>query len=119
MHKKHHPNPAPAVPKWSALLVEAVNKPGLKRARQKRLESDEPPKPRKPATVNRELCVLSKLFSLAVDAELLDDNPCRRVKKLRTANQRVRNLTTGEEEEACQALKGQDLSKDKSVMATT
>jgi hypothetical protein len=36
----------------------------LKKARQKRLEeSDEPPKPRKPATVNRELCVLSKIFS--------------------------------------------------------
>src|SRR5262249_16058034 len=40
----------------------------LKRARQKRLEEDEPPKPRKPATVNREMCVLSKIFSLAVHA---------------------------------------------------
>lgn len=33
---------------------------------------------RNPATVNRELCVLSKIFSLAFDAELIDSNPCRR-----------------------------------------
>ena len=26
---QHHSKPAPDVPKWSALLVEAVNKPGL------------------------------------------------------------------------------------------
>ena len=89
----------------------------LKKARQKRIESDEPPKPRKPATVNREMCVLSKIFSLAVDAELLDDNPCRRVKKLRTANQRVRYLTDAEETELFKALKGQDWVKDIIVMA--
>src|SRR5262249_12121134 len=29
MHYQHHVKPAPDVPKWSALLVEAVNKPGL------------------------------------------------------------------------------------------
>ncbi|HYX27427.1 MAG TPA: site-specific integrase [Pyrinomonadaceae bacterium] len=89
----------------------------LKKARQKREESDEPPKPRKPATVNREMCVLSKIFSLAVDAELLDDNPCRRVKKLRTANQRVRYLTDAEEKELFKALEGQDWVKDIIVMA--
>lgn len=90
----------------------------LQRARQKRLEeSDEPPKPRKPATINRELCVLSKIFSLAVDAELLDDNPCRRVKKLRTANQRVRYLSNAEQEALFEALKGQDWVKNIIVMA--
>ena len=26
---QRHSNPSPDVPKWSALLVEAVNKPGL------------------------------------------------------------------------------------------
>ncbi len=88
----------------------------LKRARQKR-KSDEPPRQRKPATVNREMCVLSKIFSLAVDAELLDDNPCRRVKKLRTANQRVRYLSNAEEEALFKALKGQDWVKDIIVMA--
>jgi hypothetical protein len=29
MHHQHRSKPAPDVPKWSALLVEAVNKPGL------------------------------------------------------------------------------------------
>jgi len=61
--------------------------------------------------------VLWKIFSLAVDAELLDDNPCRRVKKLRTANQRVRYLTNGEEEALFKALKGQDWVKNIIVMA--
>ena len=26
---QHHSKPSPDIPKWSALLVEAVNKPGL------------------------------------------------------------------------------------------
>jgi len=90
----------------------------LKRTRQKRLEeSDELPRPRKPATVNREMCVLSKIFSLAVDAEILDDNPCRRVKKLRTANQRVRYLSNAEEEALFKALNGQEWVKNIIVMA--
>ena len=90
----------------------------LKRTRKKRTqESDEAPRPRKPATVNREMCVLSKIFSLAVDAELLDDNPCRRVKKLRTANQRVRYLSNAEEEALFKALKGQNWVKNIIVMA--
>jgi site-specific recombinase XerD len=80
-------------------------------------ESDEPPRTRKPATVNREMCVLSKIFSLAVDAEILDDNPCRRVKKLRTANQRVRYLSNAEEEALFKALNGQDWVKNIIVMA--
>jgi hypothetical protein len=41
--------------------------------------------------------VLSKIFSLAIDAELLDDNPCRRVKRLRMENNRIRYLTHDEE----------------------
>jgi hypothetical protein len=45
---------------------------------------------RNPATVNRELCVLSKIFSLAFDAELIESNPCRRVRKFRTDSGRTR-----------------------------
>src|SRR5437763_541453 len=63
------------------------------------------------------MCVLSKIFSLAVDAELLDDNPCRRVKKLRTANQRVRYLSNAEEEAIFKEVKGQDWVKNIIVMA--
>jgi hypothetical protein len=67
------------------------------RAQGKKPDPDKPRRPRSPATVNREMNVLSKIFSLAIDAELLDDNPCRRVKRLRMANNRVRYLTHEEE----------------------
>jgi integrase len=53
--------------------------------------------PRRPATVNRELACLSKLFSMARDAGLFSDNPCRQVKKLREDNRRERVLSSDEE----------------------
>lgn len=34
---------------------------------------------RKPATIHRELCILSKIFTLAVKNDYCDYNPCRRV----------------------------------------
>ena len=54
--------------------------------------------------MNRELSVLSKIFSLAFEAELVDENPCRRVKKLRVTNQCGHCLTTEEEEALFKAL---------------
>lgn len=49
------------------------------------------------ATVNYHLRVLSKIFSMAVDAEILESNPSRRVKTLRLENQRTRVLSDEEE----------------------
>lgn len=63
---------------------------------------------RNPATVNRELCVLSKIFSLAFDAELIDSNPCRRVRKFRTDTRRTRYLTFEEEVRLFEKLEGQE-----------
>ena len=51
-----------------------------------------------PATVNRELAVLSKIFALAVDNGLVAENPCLKVKKLGVDNERERYLTADEEE---------------------
>ena len=51
-----------------------------------------------PATVNRYLQVLSKVFSLAVDNDLVAENPCRKVKLLEVHNERERYLTYDEEE---------------------
>jgi len=62
-------------------------------------------------------CVLAKIFPLAVDRELLADNPCRRVKSLRAANQRVLYLTSPEKESLFNSRKGQDWVKDITVMA--
>lgn len=61
---------------------------------------------RAPATVNRELEVLSKIFTMAVDNGITASNPCRKVKKFRQDNQRNRYLTTDEEEKLMAALNG-------------
>jgi integrase len=63
---------------------------------------------RNPATVNREMCVLSKIFSLAFDAELIESNPCRRVRKFRTNSGRMRYLTFDEEAKLFEQLQGQE-----------
>lgn len=65
---------------------------------------------RTPATVNRELEVLSKIFSLAMDDEIIDSNPCRKVKKLRMDNQRTRHLTLAEEDGLMAALSEDDVT---------
>jgi integrase len=58
------------------------------------------------ASVNRELEILSKVFTLAVDNNIIPSNPCRKVKKLRQDNQRSRYLSQDEETELTKALTG-------------
>lgn len=67
---------------------------------------------RSPATVNRHLSVLSKILSLAVDAELADNNSCRKVKKFRLNNQRARVLSAEEETKLFSTLGKNDLVKN-------
>jgi integrase len=74
------------------------------KAQGKNPDPEKPRRPRSPATVNRELSILSKIFSLAFDAELVDENPCRRVKKLRITNLSGYCLTDGEEKALFEAL---------------
>lgn len=50
-------------------------------------------RPRSPASVNREMAALSKLFSLAVEDEVIDRNPMRNVKRLKELPPRRRLLT--------------------------
>lgn len=59
---------------------------------------------RQPATVNRELAVLSKIFTLAIDAGAAYSNPCLRVRKLRMDNARNRYLSAEEETSLMKAL---------------
>lgn len=61
-------------------------------------------KPRSPATVNRELSILSRIFSLAHEYGFTDENPCSRVKRLRIDNLRERCLTDEEERALFDAL---------------
>lgn len=66
---------------------------------------------RSPATVNRHLSALSKIFSLAEDAELVDSNPCKRVRKFQLDNQRMRVLSAEEEVRLISALEKNELVK--------
>ena len=61
---------------------------------------------RKPATVNRELAVLSRMFSLARENGYVSDNPVSLIRKLREDNKRVRYLTEEEEERLMLELTG-------------
>jgi integrase len=53
--------------------------------------------PRSVATVNRELTILSRVLALAVDAGHINENPCRRVRRFKEDNARVRFLSDDEE----------------------
>jgi integrase len=50
----------------------------------------------KPATVNRLMCRLRHMFNRAVEWELLDESPMRRIRFLRENNARLRHLTIDE-----------------------
>jgi integrase len=85
----------------SPLLVEKFKREELQRpvVRKRRIEGKLTvvEQSRRPATVNRVLACLSKIFSMARDAGLLSDNPCRSVRKLREDNRRERVLSPDEE----------------------
>jgi integrase len=63
-------------------------------------------KERAPASVNRELEVLSRIFTLAMDQDVVATNPCRKVKKLLMDNVRTRYLSVEEEERLMEGLTG-------------
>jgi integrase len=64
-------------------------------------------RPRKPATVNRELAILSGIFRMAVDYEEITENPCRKVQSLPENNQRTRHLSFEEEDRLFAKLIGE------------
>jgi integrase len=60
-------------------------------------DTEERPRPRSPASVNRDLACLSKILSMAFDNELIDSNPMRRVRLLKESGSRERFITAEEE----------------------
>ncbi|MEA2205734.1 MAG: hypothetical protein QOE77_2510 [Blastocatellia bacterium] len=60
-------------------------------------DTEERPRPRTPASVNRDLACLSKILSMAFDNELIDSNPMRRVRLLKENGSRERFITAEEE----------------------
>ena len=63
--------------------------------------------PRRPATVNRELSVLSKIFTLAVRKGKVEANPCRAVEPLAPDNATLRWLSVEEERRLMKYLVGE------------
>lgn len=64
------------------------------------------PRPRTPASVNRDLACLSKILSMAYDNELIDSNPMRRVRMLKESPSRERFITAEEEKRLFAQLTG-------------
>jgi integrase len=71
-----------AIEKWKRERAQSMTRRGTTRS---------------PASVNMELAVLSRIFTLAVELEQAASNPCRKVRKLRVDNQRNRYLSEDEE----------------------
>ena len=59
---------------------------------------------RSATSVNRELELLSHIFTLAQDHGLITENPCRRVRKFKLDNRRERVMSVEEEQRLLQAL---------------
>ena len=67
---------------------------------------------RAPATVNRELSVVSKIFTIAARHEKVDANPCQGVERFALDNERVRYLTENEEQRLFKAMGDNTQLKD-------
>lgn len=60
----------------------------------------------KPSTINRELNSLSKMFNIAVDNGFIEKSPCKKLKKIKVENTKMRFLSKKEEAELFKKLKG-------------
>jgi integrase len=69
-------------------------------------DKEDRPRPRTPASVNRDLACLSKILSMAFDNELIDSNPMRRVRLLKENSSRERFITAEEEKRLFAQLTG-------------
>ena len=72
---------------------------------------------RRPATINRELSILSKALTLAVKANVIRRNPCREVERFKVDNARSRFLTEEEETRLFEELADHQMVKDVVTMA--
>jgi len=103
---------------FAGKTLKEIKKSDVEKFKKERSESNTRyERERRPATVNRELAVLSAILTLAVDDELIPSNPCRRVRPLRVDNQRSRYLTHDEEKRLMAALDRQEWLRSVVTMA--
>ena len=86
------------------MLIEKLKK---ERRESKVTFKKKPDRSRSPSSVNRELELLSKIFSLAVKYRVTADNPCSDLKLLPVDNKRIRYLTDEEMPRLFAQLTGQ------------
>ncbi len=98
--------------------LQEIRKLDIESFRQKRMNTlTQHDRERKPATINRETSILSRIFSLAVENEILPYNPCRLIKPLRANNERRRYLSETEETLLLKELEETALTKNIVVFA--
>lgn len=88
----------------SAFHVEAYKRKRLKTPVRKHEKSLKPDKPRTPATVNRELALLSAIFRVAIKHKQAATNPCSEVEYVKGEKNRRRFMTHEEEERLMRVL---------------
>lgn len=96
---------------WHARLILDITPKLIEKYKEERLNTvysqkiingEEIKKYISPATVNREIGILSKIFSLAIANGYANSNPVRDVKKLRVTNKIERHLSVEEEKRILQ-----------------
>lgn len=79
----------------------------IEKFKRARLQTATPSgRPRRVASVNRELAYISKIFSLAIRDGKTGSNPCRQVQKYEEHNERNRYLTQEEEDRLLSEMSG-------------
>ncbi len=90
---------------FGARLLTEITPPVIEQFKSHRKSETTKRETKRSATsVNRELELLSHVFTLAQDHGLLAENPCRRVRKFKLNNRRERVVSAEEEKKLMQAL---------------
>lgn len=77
--------------------VEAVRAELLERGRRRERGGQEVGSSVRPATVNRHVAFLSRVYALAIRDDLVVTNPCKKLRKLQENNTRTRSLSPEEQ----------------------
>lgn len=89
------------LPKFGRLLLKEISPRAVESYMTERIEAGA-----KPATVNRDVACLKRLFSKGVEWNVCRETPLRRVRLLREQNARVRYLSDDERKALLDACKG-------------
>lgn len=88
-----------ALPFFKGKPMRSIKAADIQRFKQSRINLETMHgTPRKPATVEREMSIISSIFSMAVENDKIDYNPCSRVKRLKFDNEMDKILRREDED---------------------